>query len=199
MGRAIVRALSPDRAFCSWRHGVASQLAVQVAKRLGARRVVAAGRNPLLLEELKHLGADAAISLNQGRESVVASLRSEWGKDRFDVVLDYVWGNPAENLHEAISQKGRGFAASRIRYVQVGESAGPTIALPATDTRSGGPELIGSGFGSVSIEQIFAAVAEFLKEAENETFQIKTTAAPLSEIEALWNFEQQGTRLVFQP
>ena len=179
--------------------GVAGQLAVQVAKRLGARRVVAAGRNPLLLEELKHLGADAAISLNQGRESVVASLRSEWGKDRFDVVLDYLWGNPAENLLEAISQKGRGFAASRIRFVQVGESAGPTIALPAATLRSGGLELIGSGFGSVSIEQIFAAVAEFLKEAEKEPFQIKTTAAPLSEIEALWNSEQQGTRLVFQP
>ena len=129
----------------------------------------------------------------------MSSLRSEWVKDRFDVVLDYVWGNPAENLLEAISPKGRGFAVSRIRFVQVGESAGPTIALPAATLRSGGLELIGSGFGSVSIEQIFAAVAEFLKEAEKEPFQIKTTAAPLSEIEALWNFEQPGARLVFQP
>jgi NADPH:quinone reductase-like Zn-dependent oxidoreductase len=177
--------------------GVAGQLAVQVAKRLGARRVVAAGRNPQVLQELEQQGADAVISLDQGRENVVSLLRSEWVKDRFDVVLDYVWGNPAENLLEAISQKGRG--ASRIRFVQVGESAGPMIALPAATLRSGGLELLGSGFGSVSIEEIFAAVAKFLREAEKEPFQIKTTAAPLSEIEALWNSTQQGTRLVFQP
>jgi NADPH:quinone reductase-like Zn-dependent oxidoreductase len=177
--------------------GVSGQLAVQVAKRLGARRVVAAGRNPQALEELGQLGADAVVTLNQGREAVVSSLRSEWVKDRFDIVLDYVWGNPAEYLLEAISQKGRG--SSRIRFVQVGASAGPTIALPAATLRSGGLELLGSGFGSVSMEQIFAAVANFLKEAEKEPFQLKTTAAPLREVEALWNPAPQGTRLVFQP
>src|SRR5277367_405541 len=45
--------------------GVAGQLAVQIAKRLGARRVIAAGRNPKALEELKSLGADSVISLDQ--------------------------------------------------------------------------------------------------------------------------------------
>ena len=43
--------------------GVAGQLAVQIAKRLGARRVIAAGRNPEALEELKELGADSVIRL----------------------------------------------------------------------------------------------------------------------------------------
>jgi NADPH:quinone reductase-like Zn-dependent oxidoreductase len=179
--------------------GVAGQLAVQVAKRLGARRVVAAGRNPQVLEELEQRGADAVVSLSQGREAVVSSFRGEWVKDRFDVVLDYVWGDPAESLLQAISQKGRGNAASRVRFVQIGASAGATITLPAATLRSSGLELIGSGFGSVSLEQIFAAVTEFLKEAEKEPFQIKTTAVPLSEIETLWNSAQQGTRLVFQP
>src|SRR5712671_1226247 len=37
--------------------GVAGQLAVQVAKRLGARRIIAAGRNPQVLQELSALGA----------------------------------------------------------------------------------------------------------------------------------------------
>ena len=50
-----------------------------------------------------------------------------------------------------------------------------------------------------AMEQIFAAIAEFLREAEKEPFQIKTTAAPLSEIKALWNSAEQGVRLVFQP
>jgi NADPH:quinone reductase-like Zn-dependent oxidoreductase len=179
--------------------GVAGQLAVQVAKRLGARRVVAAGRNPQVLEELRQRGADAVISLSQEREAVVSSFRGEWVKDKFDVVLDYVWGNPAESLLEAISQRGRGHAASRVRFVQVGASAGPTITLPAAALRSGRLELIGSGFGSVSMEQIFAAVADFLSEAEKQPFQIKTNTAPLQEVEALWNSAEPGVRLVFQP
>ena len=54
--------------------GVAGQLAVQIAKRLGARRVVAAGRNPQSLEKLKALGADAVISLDQDADIVSVCL-----------------------------------------------------------------------------------------------------------------------------
>jgi NADPH2:quinone reductase len=178
--------------------GVAGQLAVQVARRLGARRIVAAGRNPEVLEELKHQGADA-VSLNQGREALVSSFCSEFAKGGIDVVLDYVWGNPAESVLEAISQKGLRHAASRIRFVQVGASAAPTIALPAATLRSNGLDLVGSGFGSVSIEKIFEAIADFLREAAKEPFLIKISAAPLRDVEALWNAPEQGPRLVFQP
>ena len=41
--------------------GVAGQLSVQIAKRLGARRIIASGRNPQALEKLKSLGADAIL------------------------------------------------------------------------------------------------------------------------------------------
>jgi NADPH:quinone reductase-like Zn-dependent oxidoreductase len=179
--------------------GVAGQLAVQVAKRLGARRIVAAGRNPEVLEELKHHGADAVISLNQGREALVSSFRGEFAKGGIDVVLDYVWGNPAESVLEVISQKGLRHAASRMRFVQVGAGAGPTIALPAATLRSTGLELVGSGFGSVSIEKIFEAIADFLREAAKEPFRIKVSTAHLRDVEAFWNVSEKGARLVFQP
>src|SRR5580692_7037259 len=58
--------------------GVAGQLAVQIAKRLGARRVIAAGRNPLALGGLKYLGADAVVSLDQEHDALVKALRSEY-------------------------------------------------------------------------------------------------------------------------
>ncbi len=179
--------------------GVAGQLAVQVAKRLGARRVVAAGRNPDVLQGLPQLGADAVISLKQEPQALVASFREEWAKDKIDVVLDYVWGNPAERLLEAISQKGLQRAASRIRYVQIGASAAPSISLAADTLRSSGLELIGSGAGSVSLQKVFQSVAEFLKEAAREPFQIKTHAAALREVETLWNLPDRGARIVFQP
>ena len=57
--------------------GVAGQLAVQIAKRMGARRVIASGRNPQALETLKNLGADAVISLDQDHDALVAAFRNE--------------------------------------------------------------------------------------------------------------------------
>jgi NADPH:quinone reductase-like Zn-dependent oxidoreductase len=60
--------------------GVAGQLAVQIAKRLGARRVIAAGRNPQALEKVRELGADATISLLQEHDAPVSAFRREWAE-----------------------------------------------------------------------------------------------------------------------
>jgi NADPH2:quinone reductase len=104
--------------------GAAGQLAVQVAKRLGARRVVAAGRNPEALKTAKELGADAAISLEQERDALVAAFRAEITESGVDVVLDYLWGEPAEAVLAAIAQKGLSHAAPRIRFCADGAERG---------------------------------------------------------------------------
>jgi NADPH:quinone reductase-like Zn-dependent oxidoreductase len=179
--------------------GVAGQLAVQIAKRLGARRVVAAGRNPQALEKLKALGADAVISLDQDQAPLVSAFRSELAESGVDVVLDYLWGLPAERVLEAISQKGLRKASSKIRFIQIGESAGKAISLAAATLRSSGLELLGSGFGSASLDQIRVALAEFFQVAAKQPFQFHTKTAPLRDVEALWNDVGEGTRLVFQP
>jgi NADPH2:quinone reductase len=179
--------------------GVAGQLSVQIAKRLGARRVIAAGRNPEALEKAKSLGADAVVSLEQDREALIAAFRREWTVAGVDVVLDYLWGDPAEALLAAISQKGLSHAAARIRYLQIGSSAGEKISLAAATLRSSGLELLGSGFGSASIEQIMRSVAEFLKEAGRAPFQNSIRVAPLRDIESLWSEKEKATRLVFTP
>jgi NADPH2:quinone reductase len=179
--------------------GVAGQLAVQVAKRLGARRIIAAGRNPQALEKLKTLGANAVISLDQEQAPLVSAFRTEIAEAAVDVVLDYLWGQPAELVLQAISQKGLRKAGARVRFIQIGESAGKTISLPAATLRSSGLELLGSGFGSASLDQIRQALAEFFQVAAKEPFQFHTKAAPLREVEMLWNHPEEGTRLVFQP
>jgi len=178
--------------------GIAGHLAVQIARRLGARRVAAAGRNEAALHELEHLSVDAVIPLGQDRATVVNALREEIKEHDTDIVLDYVWGAPAEMALEAIGEKGLSHASRRLRFVQVGNSAGPTITLPAATLRSTGLELIGSGFGSVSLERIFASLAEFLKEAAREPFESKAKSVPLSEVESAWNAPDGGERLVFR-
>ncbi len=179
--------------------GVAGKLAVQIARRLGAGRVVAAGRNPAALEELLQLGAHAVIPLVDDQEALATSLRQEWSKYPVNVVLDYLWGRPAETVLGAMTQKGLQHAAARIRYVEVGSMAGQTISLSAATLRSSGLELIGSGFGSISMEKIFQALREFLQEATTRPFTMKVETAPLREVEARWNSAEKGTRLVFIP
>jgi len=179
--------------------GVAGQLAVQIAKRMGARRVVGAGRNPEALEKLKDLGADATISLDREQDAVVEAFRTEIAGAGVDVVLDYLWGQPAESALKAISQKGLRMASPRVRFVQIGNTAGATITLHAAALRSSGLELLGSGFGSASLDQILAAIAEFFKIAAAQPFEFQIKNAPLSDVEAQWNSPERGTRLVFQP
>lgn len=179
--------------------GAAGQLAVQIARRLGAARVVAAGRNQKALAELSALGADAVISLKQEPASLVEEFRAAIADAKIDVVLDYLWGQPAEFLLQAIAQKGLSHAARRIRYLQIGNSAGPTISLAGATLRSSGLELLGSGFGSASLEQIMQAVGELFQEAAKEPFVNAVKAVLLREIEKEWGSKEQGARVVFQP
>jgi NADPH:quinone reductase-like Zn-dependent oxidoreductase len=179
--------------------GVAGRLAIQIAKRLGARRVVAVGRNRQALEKLKSLGADAVISLDQDQTALISAYRGEIADAGVDVVLDYLWGNPAETVLYAIAQKGLRNASARIRFVQIGESAGKAISLTAATLRSSGLELLGSGFGSASLDQLRQALAEFFRAAAKEPFQFRTKTARLQDVESLWNMAEGGTRLVFQP
>lgn len=179
--------------------GVAGRLAVQIAKRLGAGRVVAAGRNPQALQLLRDLGADAVISLDEEHDPLVAAFRREYAEAGVNVVLDYLWGYPAECLLEAISQRGLRKAASRVRFVQIGESAGKTISLRADALRSSGLELLGSGFGSASLDQLRAAITEFFQAAATKPFDFNLKTAPLRDVESLWNSPEQGVRVVFQP
>lgn len=71
--------------------------------------------------------------------------------------------------------------------------------MTAAALRSSGLELVGSGFGSASLDHIRIAIAEFFKIAVTDPFRFKVKTAPLSDIEALWDSPEQGTRIVFQP
>ncbi|HTY85034.1 MAG TPA: zinc-binding alcohol dehydrogenase family protein [Silvibacterium sp.] len=179
--------------------GIAGHLAVQIARRLGAGRVIAAGRNPEALAQAAVLGADVTIALGQERGELIAEFRRQISESKIDVVLDYLWGPPAESVLAAISEKGLSHESRRIRYVQIGNSAGPNISLHAATLRSSGLELLGSGFGSASLEQILQAVRAFLAAAEKSPFTISTKVVPLREVEAAWSKPERGSRLVFQP
>jgi len=181
--------------------GVTGKLAIQTAKLLGAGRVVAAGRNPQVLGSLRDLGADATISFDQPSQSLTDAFVREAGDKGFDVIIDYVWGQPTEALLAAVTRKDMRPAGGRTRLVQVGESAGPTISLPAAALRSSRLEILGAGTGSApaSPEVWMEAIRQLLDRLAQGKLRIETERVPLADIDAAWNRDQRGRRLVVIP
>ncbi len=173
--------------------GVAGQLAIQVARHLGAKRIIAAGRN---VESLADAGVDAVIALGQPEEAIRDAFAAE-ASAGIDVVIDYLWGRPTELLLEALAKGFRSDSVRSTRFVEVGESAGKTISLPGATLRSVDLTLKGSGFGSVPLRTILAMMPTLFSLAAKGELKIAVEPVPLSEVETAWNRPGKGRRIVF--
>src|SRR5215469_4031934 len=175
--------------------GVTGQLAVKIAKLLGASRVVAAGRNARVLEKLLTLGADATIQLDAPPEELGATFSREAGDRGFQVVSDYVWGRPAETFLGAMTRKEFAAIQSETRFVQAGESAGATIALPAAVLRSAPVSITGTA-GIPPRDVLADALQKVMAHAASGELRVETAAVTLAEIESAWQRDGRGRRLV---
>jgi NADPH:quinone reductase-like Zn-dependent oxidoreductase len=177
--------------------GTSGKLAVQIAKLLGAGRVIAAGRNPEQLEAARSLGADVTIRTDEPGKNLAEAFAAA-AKGGIDIVLDYLWGAPAEALVTALT--GHDFTAAPhiTRLIQIGSSAGPTISLDAGALRSSGLEIYGSGGGSVPKQAIMEAVPQILEQAALGKLKLETKKVPLADVETEWNREEER-RVVFIP
>jgi len=175
--------------------GVTGKLAVKIARLLGAARVVAAGRNQKALSTLHGLGADATISLALPETELSDAFLREAGQSGFQVVIDYVWGHPAEAFLAAIARKELAVIKSETRFVQVGESAAPTITLPAAVLRSTPLTILGTA-GIPPRNVLLEAFQQVMAHAARGELHIETERVPLADIEKAWQRDQPGRRLV---
>ena len=180
--------------------GVAGKLAIQIAKHLGAGRVVAAGRNEQVLRTLNDLGADATVHLDQPDKELTEAFIREARHRPFDVIIDYLWGHPTEVLLGALTGHDLTAESNRTRLVEVGEMAGPTIVLPAAALRSSGLELYGGGGGSIPPKAIFDAFPQIWALAASGKLRIDIEQASLPDVEILWQRQDSpGRRFVIIP
>jgi len=175
--------------------GVTGKLAVKIARLMGAARVVAAGRNEVALRES---GADATISLKLSAQELGEAFRQQAGESGFQVVIDYLWGAPAEAYLAAITRREFAVMRSETRYVQVGESAGPSISLPAAVLRSAAVTILGTA-GIPPRDVLIDAMQQVMAHAAKGQLQIDTVRIPLADIENAWQREEPGRRVVIIP
>jgi len=173
--------------------GVAGQMAIQVARRLGAKRVVGVGRN---VDAIAAADVDGLIALGAPEDAVRDAFAAEAAKG-IDVVIDYLWGRPTELLLEGLAKGFRASATHRTRLVEVGESAGRTISLPGSTLRSIDLTILGSGFGSAAMDVIFAAIPKLFALAAAGSLKIAVDPVPLAEVEEAWERQEKGRRIVF--
>ncbi|WP_186247402.1 quinone oxidoreductase family protein [Burkholderia gladioli] len=173
--------------------GSSGRLAVQIAKYLGAGKVIATGRDATALGELSALGADVLVPLGQD-ETLGEALREQFAGG-VDIVLDYLWGPSAHALLGAAARALPDLAA--LRYVQIGAIGGGEISLPAAVLRSTAITLMGSGMGSVPMPMLLEALRMVLDIAPRAGLRIDTRAVPLAQLGEVWAKANSRTRTVF--
>jgi NADPH:quinone reductase-like Zn-dependent oxidoreductase len=171
--------------------GTAGRLAVQLAKYLGAAKVIATGRNEEELEEVKGLGADLTIPFTLGTLHTFGAKRYEEAlmpefANGIDVVVDYLWGESARTIIAAIAKSVED--ATPVRFVHVGGASGEkSIDLPGAGLRSSPIVLMGSGAKSVRSSALLEAIKSVFKAIIPARLQIATKTVPLSEVEEYWS------------
>ncbi|EQB8709998.1 quinone oxidoreductase family protein [Klebsiella aerogenes] len=171
--------------------GSAGQLAVQIARYLGAKKIIATGRNT---QALAALAADECIDLTADEQTLNAQFAAA-SAGQIDVVVDYLWGRSAELLLPMLAKYTPG--DKPVRYVQVGSLAGADIALNGAVLRAAPLQLMGSGIGSLTMPQLLAATGEMLQAAVPGHFTIATTPLPLRDVAAAWPRDNSQKRTVF--
>jgi NADPH:quinone reductase-like Zn-dependent oxidoreductase len=177
--------------------GNAGRTAVQIAKLLGAQQVVAAGRNAGRLAGLPALGATGTVLLDGGADSVARRLGQ--AAANADVVIDYLWGEPAAAAMAA-AVTGRADRSQPLTWIQIGSAAGPTAAIPSAALRAARLQIVGSGQGSVGSREILAELPALAEEISAGSFEIDARPTSLTDVEQAWA-DAAGTaqRIVITP
>jgi NADPH:quinone reductase len=160
--------------------GPVGQIALQLARHMGAAVVVAAARNLPALERLRARGiADEIVQLGTGDD--LQALQSAAGKG-FNVVLDAIYGAPAEAALRA--------TAPGARMMSIGVQAGFVMSISLRDLVSRSHAGVGTGMRSVAERR--AAFERLLLLSRNGQIQVDVTRFALDDALAAWEAQRNS-------
>ncbi len=154
--------------------GPVGQIALQLARMMGAGHVVAAARSADKLADLKARGwADATVQLGTGDDEAALKTVANGG---FDVVLDVIYGAPAEAAMRATRPGAR--------MMSIGVQAGQTVSLSLRDLvfRSH----IGVGTGQRPAAERRAAFDRLMTMATDSSLVVDTAVYPFDRADNAW-------------
>ncbi len=161
--------------------GTVGQVGIQAARILGAGRVVAACRDPHGRDRAAELGADAVVDATAAGAAQVADLAGrlkDAAQGRLDLVLDPVWGEPAQAAAEALSPGGR--------LVNLGSSAAPVASFSSAGMRARMLSVIGYTNNALSPGQKASALATVLEHAAAGRMDTDREVLPLDQVADAW-------------
>ena len=159
--------------------GSVGQVGVQAARLLGAGRVVAACRDRHGRARAAELGADAVADITGDDTAAVAAVLADATGGRTDLVLDPVWGIPAEAALRILSPHGR--------LVNLGSSAAAEASFGSATLRSGVLAILGYTNHQLTDEQKAAALAEILTHASAGRITADREVLPLADAAGAWS------------
>jgi NADPH:quinone reductase-like Zn-dependent oxidoreductase len=160
--------------------GAVGSIAIQVAKLLGAGRVVAAGRNADRLRHARELGADEAVLLDEHAADRLADAAGAGA----DLIIDLTWGTPAVLALTA--------AANGARLVQVGNGAGAQASVPADIVRSKALTILGYATYHVPRHDRLEAHRQLAGLAADGRISIELERVPLDDVAPAWERQRTG-------
>ncbi|HEU5370334.1 MAG TPA: zinc-binding dehydrogenase [Ktedonobacterales bacterium] len=163
--------------------GAVGQVAVQAAKILGARRVIAASRDETARTRALTHGADAVVDLNGSDADEISKRMAAACDGPLHLVIDPVWGIPAEAAARVLASEGR--------LVNIGSAAGPTARFESATVRSRLHNIIGYTNNALTHEQKAQALTEILKHAAAGRCTVERETVPLAQATEAW--QRQAT------
>jgi NADPH2:quinone reductase len=170
--------------------GAVGQMAVQLAKAMGAGRLVGAGRNAEGLARARELGADEIVEL--GSAGDLSSAFEDAAGGPLDIVIDPLWGEPAMAALRVLATEGR--------LVNVGQSAGTDVRIPleVVRNRQGAIHAISSGWTGLELKA--SAYRRVLEQAMAGRLVVDREVVPLDDVGDAWERQDAspGRKLVIR-
>jgi len=158
--------------------GAVGQVAVQAARLLGAGRVVAASRNKDGRTLALSRGADAVVDLSGDDVDEISRRILAACDGPLHLVIDPVWGLPAEAAIRALAIEGR--------LINIGSAAASTARFESAIVRSRLHAILGYTNNALTREQKAQALENVLAHAAAGRCTVEREIVPLTEAAGAW-------------
>jgi NADPH:quinone reductase-like Zn-dependent oxidoreductase len=164
--------------------GTVGQVAIQVAKLRGARRVIAGCRSDAAAERARRCGADAVVRLGTDDVADLASRFAGASDGPTELIIDPLYGVPAA----AALRTTRRYA----RLVQLGSAAAETAPIDSSTVRSRSLCLLGYTNNELTPTQRADAFNTVLSLAAAGRLTVGYESVPLDGIARAWTRQARG-------